>query len=496
MPARRRRPLLPGASARKCADLRAIRIAGATGGRDALRRPPGDVSLLQHGSGRRPGPDLVREDRGRSAGRAPLDRRIALSRELQPDKAVELWGGVECTVNRVGDAYHDQLRLTGHHDRDGDLDLVAWLGIAAIRYPVLWERTAPRGLAAADWAWPDRRLARLKALGVRPIIGLLHHGSGPRDTSLLDPEFPDKLAAYARAVAERYPWVSDWTPINEPLTTARFSALYGHWYPHTRSLSDFYFALANQCVATARAMREIRRIVPGARLIQTEELGRTYATGACVAQAEYEHRRRLLGLDLLCGQVTSVHPVWNDLRQVRAAWNLLDSLADAPCPPDIIGINYYLTSDRFLDDALARYPSDAHGGNDRQRYADVEAVRGAASGITRHLALLHEIGTEYGLPVALTEVPLRCTRGEQLRWFAEAWRAACQARRSGVDVRAVTPWALFGCAGWDQLARGPGGTYEPGVFDVRAPRPRTTAIARAVEALAHGRTWEHPALDS
>ena len=42
-----------------------------------------------------------------------------MSRELQPDKAVELWGGVECTVNRVGDAYHDQLRLTGHHDRDG-----------------------------------------------------------------------------------------------------------------------------------------------------------------------------------------------------------------------------------------------------------------------------------------------------------------------------------------------------------------------------------------
>jgi dTDP-4-dehydrorhamnose reductase len=418
-----------------------------------------------------------------------------VSRPLQPDKAVELWAGIECTVNRVGDAYHDQLRATGHHDRDGDLDLAAWLGVAAIRYPVLWERTAPQGLALADWRWADRRLARLKALGIRPVVGLVHHGSGPRDTSLLDPEFPDKLAVYARAVAERFPWVSEWTPINEPLTTARFSALYGHWYPHARSRSDFYVALANQCLATARAMQEIRRVIPGARLVQTEDLGRTYATAACAVQADYEQRRRLLGFDLLCGQVTAVHPLWNDLRGVRAVAEALDTLAAAPCPPDVIGINYYLTSDRFLDDALAGYPPSSHGGNGHQAYADVEAVRVAGRGITGHAALLSEIWTEYGLPVALTEVHLGCTREEQLRWFAEAWAAAGEARRAGADVRAVTPWALFGCFGWDQLARGPAGTYEPGVFDVRAPRPRTTAIARAVEALAHGRPFEHPALD-
>ena len=40
----------------------------------------------------------------------------------------------------------------------------------------------------------------------------------------------------AARVAARYPWVLDWTPVNEPVTTARFSGLYGHWYPH---LCDF-----------------------------------------------------------------------------------------------------------------------------------------------------------------------------------------------------------------------------------------------------------------
>ena len=64
--------------------------------------------------------------------------------------------------------------------------------------------------------------------------------SGPRSTSLVDPAFAEGLAAFARAVAERYPWVEDFTPVNEPLTTARFSGLYGHWYPHGRD--DLTFA--------------------------------------------------------------------------------------------------------------------------------------------------------------------------------------------------------------------------------------------------------------
>ena len=45
-------------------------------------------------------------------------------------------------------------------------------------------------------------------------------------------------------VAERYPWVRRYTPVNEPLTTARFSALYGLWYPHVRDDAAFLRAHA------------------------------------------------------------------------------------------------------------------------------------------------------------------------------------------------------------------------------------------------------------
>lgn len=153
--------------------------------------------------------------------------------------ALEVWGGLEASVVRVGADIVDQVRLTGHDRRKSDLDAFAALGLKAIRYPVLWERVAPGALADADWRWCDERLGRLRELGVRPIVGLLHHGHGPLHTNLLASDFPEKFAAYAAAVAARYPWVDAYTPINEPLTTARFCGLYGVWQPHARDRRVF-----------------------------------------------------------------------------------------------------------------------------------------------------------------------------------------------------------------------------------------------------------------
>ena len=52
---------------------------------------------------------------------------------------------LEATVNRVGDVYFSQMDRNGHAARADDLDLFAGLGIRALRYPVLWELTAPDG---------------------------------------------------------------------------------------------------------------------------------------------------------------------------------------------------------------------------------------------------------------------------------------------------------------------------------------------------------------
>jgi dTDP-4-dehydrorhamnose reductase len=266
---------------------------------------------------------------------------------------VEIWAGVECTVNRVGEEYFDQLERNGHARRLDDLELFAQLGIKKIRYPVLWERVAPDGLENADWSWVDARLGKLRELGITPIVGLVHHGSGPRDTSLLDPEFPQKLTEFAGAVAERYPWVTYYTPINEPLTTARFSGMYGHWYPHGRDNLTFARALLGECQAIALSMQAIREINPNAKLVQTEDLGKTYSTPKLVYQAELENERRWLSFDLLCGHMTPMNPNWGYLRYCGISEEELEAACqNSYCPPDIIGINHYVTSERFLDEHL------------------------------------------------------------------------------------------------------------------------------------------------
>ncbi|HEX3246306.1 MAG TPA: family 1 glycosylhydrolase, partial [Chloroflexota bacterium] len=358
--------------------------------------------------------------------------------------ALALWAGFECTYARVGDEYVDQLELSGHAWRIEDLDELVELGAAAVRYPVIWERTAPGPLEDAQWSWSDERLGRLRALGIEPIVGLVHHGSGPPDTSLLDPAFPRRLATYARAVAERYPWVRYWTPVNEPLTTARFSALYGHWYPHRRDDPSFLRALLNQCRAVVLAMREIRAVNPNARLVQTEDLGKTFGTPVLGYQVAFENERRWLSFDALCGRLGRDHPLWWYLSGHGIDDQELGWLREHACPPDILGINHYLSSERFLDDGLAPYPEDAWGGNERHRYADVLAARVLEAGAAGPRALIAEVWDRYGLPLAITEAHNGCTREEQLRWLLEVWTAADHARESGIDVRAVTAWSILG----------------------------------------------------
>lgn len=417
-----------------------------------------------------------------------MSRDIAMPRHLamQASAPIELWAGAECTVNRVGDTYFDQLERTGHAGRLQDLDRLAELGVRRVRFPVLWERAAPGRGIEADFRWSDVRLERLAALGIEPIIGLLHHGSGPPHTDLCAAEFAEGLAEFAEQVARRYPWVRAYTPVNEPLTTARFACLYGLWYPHERQLGAFLRALLNEVRAVRASMAAIRRINPHAELYQTEDLGQTFATLDLEGQCRYERDRRWLSLDLLFGRVGADHPLRRQLEEQGADRYCLDEWYAEPCPPDLVGVNYYVTSDRFLDSRLERYPRHTWGGNGHREYADVEAVRARPEGIAGHRALLREVFDRYGAPCALTEVHLACQREHQLRWLQEAWQGAQAARAEGADVRAVTLWSAFGVVGWNNLVTRPWGEYEPGAYDIRAPEPRPTALASLARSLAQG----------
>jgi len=408
-------------------------------------------------------------------------------------KRPEVWAGIECTYNRVGDSYRDQLAELGHYDRSGDIDRLAALGVTGIRYPVLWERHAHDGDEA--WRVTDRALARVRELAVPPMVALMHHGSGPRHTSLLSPDFAPRLARFATAVATRYPWLRRFVPVNEPLSTARFAALYGHWHPHRQDDESFAHALVKQALGIQVAMHAIRRVIPDAELVLSEDMGQTHATPRLRYQADFENERRWLTFDLLCGRVRPGHRLWSFLARWPDIEEDLDRLADAPCPPQLIGLNHYVTSERWLDERVELYAGIPASGNGREAYVDIEAVRAPGNPAVGARALLQQAWERYRLPLAITEAHLAGTREQQLRWLHRIWTAACDARRDGADVRAVQAWSAFGARDWASLVTRRDGEYESGLFDVRSPAPRRTALASMVCGLATAGDWHHPALD-
>jgi dTDP-4-dehydrorhamnose reductase len=405
----------------------------------------------------------------------------------------EVWGGVECTINRVQDVFRDQLLYSGHYTRPGDIERFVELGIKKLRYPILWEHHQPEANKIIDWTWTEKQLHSIRRKHIKPIAGLVHHGSGPGFTDLTDPEFPNKLALYAKAVAEKFPWLEYYTPVNEPLTTARFSGLYGLWYPHIKDELISYKMLINQLMGVVLSMQAIRKINPKAKLVQTEDLSKTHSTDLLSYQADFENERRWLTYDLLCGKVDKQHFFWDYFISLGIDIRDLEIFLENSCPPDIIGFNYYVTSERYLDENIESYHCSTHGGNHKHKYADVEAVR--LTQLAGLNVLLREAWEKYKIPIAITENHLSCTREEQMRWFKETWEDCCNLKKQDIDIIAVTIWSLLGAFDWNSLLTCTNNYYESGTYDIANNKIRKTALGKMVNAIATAGEYHHPLLE-
>src|SRR5205085_11052530 len=156
-----RRPILSDSAARESGAIQALRGTRGRHRRRDFRRPARDLAILQYGPDRRSGSGNVSPYRRQAQkGAAATDSgRRGMSGAAPP---LELWGGVECTVVRIGDEFRSQLHETGHWSRMSDIDAMADLGIKAVRYPIVWETVAPEVPTELDFSWHDQRLNRLR----------------------------------------------------------------------------------------------------------------------------------------------------------------------------------------------------------------------------------------------------------------------------------------------------------------------------------------------
>lgn len=343
-----------------------------------------------------------------------------------------------------GERAIDEYELTEHYTHwRADLNRAVAAGADLLRWGIPWYRIEPEP-GVFDWAWLDEVMEHFAHIGLRPIIDLLHYGTPLwLDRQFAHPDYPERVAAYAAAVAERYEplGIRDYTPVNEPMIHALFSGEYAYWPPYlsgAEGLAAMVRQLANGFVATQRAIAEVS--AAGATFVHVDA-GMRYV-GDIDAPEHREHSARLrrqvfLVEDLVTGRVDDAHPLQEFL--LRHGWTEEDLawFGERAVAPTVMGVNYY---PRHSTEVFEEGVFHAGGFRDPRPVRD-DGVHGMEE-------LLRAAATRYGAPVMLTETSVTGSVDERAAWLTESVAHIDALRRGGADIVGYTWWPVFDMYEW------------------------------------------------
>ena len=366
---------------------------------------------------------------------------------------------------RGGTVRQDELEKCGHYAQwRKDFDLVEELGIRFLRYgpPI---HTTWLGVGKYDWSFADETFADLCRRDIVPIVDLCHFGLPDWLGNFQNPDFPDLFAGYARAFAERFPWVQLYTPINEMFICAQFSAYYGWWNEQLRTNQAFVTALKYIVRANVLAMSAILEARPDAIFIQSESSEYFHAENpAAIGPAEQMNARRFLSLDLNYGRRvdSEMYEYLMDNGMTRDEYHFfLGQNLKKHC---VMGNDYYQTNEH-------RVSADGH--------------TRAAGEIFGYHTITTQYHDRYRLPVMHTETNLwQGPNGdESVNWLWKQWANVLRVRNDGVPIMGFTWYSLTDQVDWDTALREDNGRVNPlGLYDLdRNIRPVGVAYKQLIE---------------
>jgi beta-glucosidase/6-phospho-beta-glucosidase/beta-galactosidase len=375
--------------------------------------------------------------------------------------------GIENSAPTIdGGRRTDQLAKCGFYTHwKTDFALVRELGIDVLRYgPQLF--TTHLGDGRYDWSFADETFAELKRLGITPIADLCHFGVPDWIGDFQNPDFPRLFEAYARAFAQRYPWIQLFTPVNEMYICAKFSALTGWWNEQGKTDKTFVTALKHMVRANVLAMRAILEVRPDAMFVQSESSEHYHPVlPGAVAKAEFHNLHRYLSLDLNYGHQVDArmydYLLDNGLTRDEYAFFMAND-TKARC---IVGNDYYPVSEQFV-----------HASGALEQAGDALGY----SEITR------QYFERYNIPVMHTETNMAqgLDGDEAVKWLRREWANVVRVREVGVPIVGFTWYSLTDQMDWDVMLREDNGTVNPlGLYDLdRKIRP----VGEAYKALIAG----------
>ena len=352
------------------------------------------------------------------------------------------------TINQ-GRTRVDQMELCRHYQHwRRDFELVQEMGICFLRFgPPL--HTTLIGPGKYDWEFADLTMTELRRRDITPIVDLCHFGVPDWLGNFQNPDFPEQFARYAAAFAERYHWVQLYTPVNEMLICALFSAKYGWWNEQLTSDTAFVTALKHIVKANVLAMLEILKRRPDAIFVQSESTEYFHAESPdAIHAAETLNARRFLSLDLNYGKRvdSNMYEYLMDSGMTREEYHFfLGNRLKQHC---ILGNDYYWTNEhRVRADGRTRAAGEVFGYSEitRQYYA------------------------RYGLPVMHTETNIvEGPKGDEaVNWLWKEWANVLRLRNVGIPTVGFTWYSLTDQVDWDTALRQQNFNVNPlGLFDL------------------------------
>jgi beta-glucosidase/6-phospho-beta-glucosidase/beta-galactosidase len=343
----------------------------------------------------------------------------------------------------------DEMEKCGHYANwRTDFDCVEELGIKFLRYGVPLYRVF-LGPARYDWSFTDETFGELRRREINPIADLCHFGVPDGIGNFQNPDFPQLFAEYAGAFARRFPWVQLYTPVNEMLICAVFSASFGWWNEQLHDDHAFVTALKHIVKANVLAMHEILKVHPRALFIQSESSEYFHADSPrAIKPAEIMNAKRFLSLDLNYGRRvdSEMYEFLMDNGMTRDEYHFfLHHNRKHHC---IMGTDYYVANESRVDSDGKTMPSGEVFG-----YAE----------ITRQY---HE---RYRIPVMHTETNFsEGPRGDEAAyWLWKEWANVLRCRNDGVPTVGFTWYSITDQVDWDIALREDKGTVNPlGLFDL------------------------------